>query len=119
MAHGSMMIGCEHETNAGFANAVFYCRGTDIETHAQMLQHLRGARFRRQGAVAVFGYMYATRRNDQRRGGGNIVGAGAVAARAAGIKRMVGRFDGKGMAAHDLCAGSDLFNCFTAHAQCH
>ena len=30
MAHGSMMIGCEHETDAGFANAVFYCCGTDI-----------------------------------------------------------------------------------------
>ena len=119
MAHGGVMIGREHETDASFTNAVFNRGGVDIKAHTQMLKHLRRAGARRQGTVAVFGDMHPAGCDDQRRSGGNIERAGAVAARAACVERVVWCFDGKGVTAHDLCAGGDLFNRFAAHAQRH
>ena len=56
MAHGGMVIGCEHETDAGFANAVFNVAGP-ISSARPNAPALERSRVRRQSTVAVFGYM--------------------------------------------------------------
>ena len=59
--------------------------GSEVDDDAELLEHVGRAARRRRGPVAVLGDPHARARDDERRHRRDVDGAGAVAARAAGV----------------------------------
>ena len=62
--------------------------GRKIDLHAERREHVGRAGARRQRAVAVLGDRHAGARDDESRAGGDVVGAGRVAAGADDVDRV-------------------------------
>ena len=86
-----MVGGGEHKAHAHFAQAAFHHRRRQFNADAQGLQHIGAAAVAGGGAVAVLGHGEAGAGHYESGGGGNVKGAFAVAAGAAGINGDAGR----------------------------
>ena len=87
------MGGGKHEADACLGNAFGDLFRGEVDFDAQSREHVGGARFRRERAVAMLGDLKAGARRDECRAGRDIVGARSIAAGADDIDRAGGRFD--------------------------
>ncbi len=118
MAHGAVVLRCEHETDTEFADAGRDLFGAEIETDTGRLEDVGAARGARDRAVAVLGDMGPGRRSDEGRRRRDVEAPGAVAAGTAGIDEMrhLDRH-GRDEFTHDTRRGSDLLDRLSLHAQ--
>ena len=95
------------------------CAGAKIDLDAERLQHVGGARFRRQRAIAVLGDRHAGAGDDEGRAGRDVEGAGGVAAGADHVDCVSRRLHAQHLGAHGGDRAGDLVDGFPAHAQAH
>ncbi len=117
--HGRVMRGCEHETDAGVADASAHLLGVEIDLDAERLQHVGGSRFRRQRAVAVLGDWHAGAGNHEGRASRDVVGTRGVTTGAHHVDRLRRRLHAQHLGAHGGHRAGDLVDGFAAHAQAH
>jgi hypothetical protein len=84
------IVGGEHEAQAHVLDAAGHLLGGQVDVHAQGLQHVGAAGFRRHRAAAVLGHPGAGGGGHEGGGGGDVEGVGGVAAGAAGIHQAEG-----------------------------
>ena len=82
-------------------------------------EHVGGARFRRQRAVAVLGDRHAGARDDESGASRDIERAGGVAAGADHVDGVRRRLHAEHLGAHGGDRAGDLVDGFPAHAQAH
>ena len=88
-----MMERREAEADSQLREAAGLDCGPGIDPHAERLQHVGGAGLARHGPVAVLCHRLAGGRDDDRRRGGDVERARAVATGAAGVGHEAGRRD--------------------------
>ena len=109
VAHRRVMRRREHEAEAELVDRLLDPLRRLLEREAERLEHVRRARGRRDGAVAVLRHAGACRRGDERRRRRDVERARAVAARAGGVDEVVAlRPDGEHVRAHRLRTARDL-----------
>ena len=77
---GGVVLGREAEPDPGLVDAAGDAGRTEVDHDAERLEDVGRATRRRRGAVPVLGDPHARARDDQRRQGRDVDGAGAVAA---------------------------------------
>ncbi len=120
MLHGRVMGRREHEADAGFLDAARDHFGAEVDLDAERLQHVGRAGFAAQGTVAVLGDGNAGGCGDNRRGGRDVEGFGAVAAPGADdVDDILGGVDGDHLFAQDRDGGGDLADRLALDAEAH
>ncbi len=119
--HRRVVVGREHEADAGRAHAIGHLLRVQHDVGAQRLEHVGGARLRRHAAVAVLGHRGARRRRDEGRRGRDVERVRSVAPGADDVDevRTAVDLDLVGELAHDLRRGADLADRLLLHAQPH
>jgi len=113
----------EQEADAHFFDGFRHALGGEVDAHAEVLEHVRGAAARADRTVAVLGHVNALAGYDKCRCGGNVEGAGGVAAGAAGVderfdrERQIAGKNRRSVAAHGGGEADEFVDRFALHAQ--
>ena len=103
-----------HEANADLVDRALGHIRADHHVHAHLGQRVRGARFRRQVTVAMFGNGHAGARDNECGRGRDVQGAQRVAAGADDVHRALGRVHCVALGAHDGGSGGIFCHAFPA-----
>ena len=117
VAHGGMVCRREHEADADFPQATFHGVRRQFDPHAQGFQHVGAAAVPGSGAVAVLGDGETGSGNHESRGGGDVEGAFAIPAGAAGVNGLVLNADAQGLFAHHGGKAGDLLRGFALEGE--
>ena len=102
--------GRETEAHPGCLDAAADAVRPQGDVDPERLKHVRTATPARRGPVAVLGHGDAGARGHQRCRRGDIEGPGAIATGAAGIDRVVGQLQGRGVRSHRVDEPGHLFD---------
>ena len=106
------------EADPGLAQAALDHVRPGLDVHAELLEHVRRAAVRADGAVAVLGDRRARAGGDERRRGRDVERVPRIAAGAAGVEHDLGAgLDAARLRAHDAGAAGDLLRRLALHAQ--
>ena len=119
MAHGAMVGRCEQEADAGLGQRALDGIARAIQLHAQLGEHVGGARLRGGGTIAVLGDDGAGSGGHDGGRGGDIIRALAITAGTAGIDRALGRSDRRHAAAQDPCPGGNILGPLAQRGEPH
>jgi hypothetical protein len=114
-----MMRRREHEADAGLADAERDLVRRKVDIDSKRGEHVGGAGFRRQRAIAVLGDRHAGAGDDQRGAGRNVERARSVAAGADHVDGVGRRVDAHHLGAHRGDGAGNLVDGLAAHAQPH
>ena len=117
--HGGVVVGREHEANAGLFDAARNGLRLELNRRAHGFQNIGAARFARHTAIAVLAHP-GTRGSSHKHGAsGDVESVAAVAPGANDVEQMglVSDVHRCGELAHDLRRGSDLADGFLLDAQ--
>ena len=118
MPHGGVVRLGEEEAEAELVDRAFDVLRRQLELEAERLEHVRGARLRRRGAVAVLRDGRARRRGNEGGRRGDVVRVRAVATGADDVDDVGAlRVDAEDVLAHRLGAAGDLGRGLALHAQ--
>ena len=117
MAHGRVVLRCEHKSETGFLHTTGYTGRRQVDGHTDGFQKIGCAALAGDAAIAVLGDPGARRGDDQRGHRADVERAGAVAACTDDVHHVTTRIDVRGRGAHDLGQAGDLFGRFALHAQ--
>ena len=110
----------EEEAEPNLRDGAFHGLGRAIQVEPTGRQHVRGARFAADGAVAVLGHRHARAGGDQRGRGGDVEARAAVAARAHHVRHGAQtHIDGNGMAKEKARCADEFAAGLALHAQGH
>ena len=114
-----MVVGREHEADAGLGQAAGDLVGRERDASAQRLHHIGRPRGRRHAATTMLADPGACSGGDKHGASRDVEGVGTVATRAHNIHQMaaIGHLDLGGELPHDLRCGGDFANGFFFHAQ--
>ena len=119
MLHRRVMGRGEHEAYAGLRDAGGNLRRGEVDLYPERHQHVGGAGFGRQRAVAVLGDGHARAGDNEGRAGRDVVGARGIAAGADHIDRVGRRFHAQHLGAHGRDRAGDLLDILAAHPKAH
>ena len=118
VTHRWVVEGREHESEPELVDRAGNRLGGELEIEAELLEHIRGARRRRHGAIAVLGDSGARRCRDERCRGRDVERPAAVAPGAGGVDEVVALGVHRDhVVAHRLCGAGDLVRRLTLDPQ--
>ena len=102
--HRRMVVGREHETDAGLLDAAGDLLGLEVDVGTQAFQHIGAAALAADAAAAMLADLGASRGSHEHAAGGNVERVRSVTPRADDVDqmRLVADMNGRGELAHDL-----------------